>query len=120
MSRGGRGATTVLENNKDLILSEVKVLLAEIVLQNHINLEDVAAVIFSSTADLTSTFPAVAARQLGWNNVPLFGTQEIDNPDSLQYCVRVLLLWNTDISQTEIKQVYLQQAVKLRPDLVGK
>jgi len=89
-------------------LARVAELLTGIVTQNGIQTEDVAAVIFSSTADINAAFPA---------KVPLFGTQEIEAVDAVDKCVRVLLLWNTDKTQKEIRHLYLQGAAVLRRDL---
>jgi len=82
------------------------------------NVQDIAAVIFSSTPNIDSAFPAAGARQLGWDEVPLFGTQEIDCPSGVPLCVRVLILWNTELSQQFIKHVYLREAHALRPDIM--
>jgi len=98
-------------------LARVAELLTGIVTQNGIQTEDVAAVIFSSTADINAAFPAKAAREMGWSDVPLFGTQEIEAVDAVDKCVRVLLLWNTDKTQKEIRHLYLQGAAVLRRDL---
>jgi chorismate mutase len=115
--RGVRGATTVDANDKDQIVARVTELLKVIVNENGIDTEDLAAVIFSSTPDLNTAFPAVAARAIGWSEVPLFGTQEIENPDGVPLCVRVLLLWNTEKNQKQIKHLYLHKAAVLRRDL---
>jgi chorismate mutase len=69
------------------------------------------------THDLDAEFPALAARQLGWLEVPLLCTNELDVPGSLRRCVRVLVHWNTDKPQHEIHHVYIKDAIKLRPDL---
>lgn len=117
MLRGVRGATTVDANTPEEILARVTELLSGLAEQNDIQTEDVAAVIFSSTADLTAAFPAKAARELGWSEVPLFGTQEIEADDGVERCVRVLLLLNTDKTQKEIRHLYLRGAAVLRRDL---
>jgi len=79
--------------------------------------EDIASVFFTTTDDLVSVHPAKAARQMGWENVPMMCAREIPVPGSLPRCVRVLVEWNTEKAQTAIKHVYLREAVKLRPDL---
>lgn len=81
--------------------------------------EDVGSAIFTVTEDLASTFPAQAARQMGWSMVPMMCAREIPVPGSLRKVIRVLVHWNTDVPQSEIKHVYLRDAVKLRPDLVA-
>lgn len=119
--RGVRGATTVLEDRADLILEATKELLSEILKENPaMQLKDIGSVIFSMTIDLKSTFPAQAARQMGWENVPLFCSQEIPVPNALAKCIRVLIHWNTRIPQKNIKHVYLREAVCLRPDIASK
>ncbi|MCA9148144.1 MAG: chorismate mutase [Planctomycetales bacterium] len=115
--RGVRGATTADENSRESILQATRQLLALMIRQNKMEATDVAAVTFSTTVDLNAEFPALAARQLGWLDVPLLCTNEIDVPGSLRKCVRVLVMWNTDVPQSEIKHVYLKGAVQLRPDL---
>jgi chorismate mutase len=77
----------------------------------------VGSAIFSLTRDLDAEFPALAARQLGWLDVPLLCTYEVDVPGSLRRCVRVLIHWNTDKPQPEIRHVYIKEAERLRPDL---
>ena len=84
---------------------------------NEVKREDVASVIFTVTADLNAEFPAMAARQLGWLDVPLLCTREIDGPGALPRCVRILISWNTTQTQDEITHIYRKEAVKLRPDL---
>lgn len=120
MLRGIRGATTVEQNDREQILSRTAELLTELAAVNAINPEDIGAIIFASTPDLPAAFPAAAARRLGWDSVPVFGTQEIDNPDGVPLCIRVLILLNTALPQTAIRHVYLHNAVRLRPDLAAK
>ena len=118
--RGIRGATTVLADQPDLILQATRELLEAILDANfEMEPEDVASAIFTVTDDLCSTFPAQAARQMGWEMVPMLCAQEIPVPEGLPRVVRVLVHWNTELPQSEIKHVYLRDAVKLRPDLVG-
>jgi len=118
--RGIRGATTVSVDEPDLILQATCELLEAILDENEgMKLEDVASAIFTVTDDLTSTFPAQGARQMGWGLVPMMCAREIPVPGSLPRVIRVLVHWNTAILQSEIKHVYLRGAVKLRPDLVA-
>ncbi|MGB7343544.1 MAG: chorismate mutase [Pirellulaceae bacterium] len=115
--RGVRGATTVDANDRDEILTATRQLLAIMIRRNSIESTDVASAMFTVTKDLTAEFPAVAARQLGWLEVPLLCGYEITVEKSLPRCIRVLLHWNTNKTQSEIHHVYLHDAVKLRPDL---
>jgi chorismate mutase len=85
--------------------------------QNGIESEDVASATFTTTTDLDAEFPALAARQLGWLDVPLLCGHEINVPGSLRLCVRVLVHWNTDKAQSEVNHVYIKGAQRLRPDL---
>ncbi|MHB0875086.1 MAG: chorismate mutase [Anaerolineae bacterium] len=117
--RGVRGATTSEENTEAQILACTRELLDRMVTLNGIEPPDIGSVVFTVTPDLTATFPAKAARDLGWVHVPLMCAQEIPVPGSLQRCVRVMLLWNTDRSQDEVAHVYLRGAVSLRPDLAA-
>jgi chorismate mutase len=79
--------------------------------------EEVASVFFTMTPDLSAVHPALAARRMGWGQVPLMCAQEIPVPGGMPRCIRVLLLWNTELSQREIHHVYLGEAASLRPDL---
>jgi chorismate mutase len=115
--RGVRGATTVESNSHDEILTATRQLVALMIRLNGIQPQDVASVIFSVTRDLNAEFPALAARQLGWLEVPLLCTYELDVPGALPRCVRMLVHWNTKKTQDEIVHVYIKDAVKLRPDL---
>ena len=118
--RGIRGATTVPADEPDLILQATRELLEEILDENPgMKPEDIASAIFTVTEDLASTFPAQAARQMGWGLVPMMCAREIPVPGSLRKVIRVLVHWNTDVPQSEITHVYLRDAVKLRPDLVA-
>jgi chorismate mutase len=116
--RGLRGATTVEQNEAQVILDATQVLL-EALLQANPGLrpEDVACAFFTLTEDLNSAYPAEAARRMGWTNVPMLCAQEIPVPGSLPACIRVLLQWNTDLPQQAVRHVYLGKAARLRPDL---
>jgi chorismate mutase len=118
--RGVRGATTVAADEPDLILQATRELLEEILAENeHMKPEDIASAIFTVTDDLASTFPAQAARQMGWSLVPMLCSREIPVPGSLRRVIRVLVHWNTEIPQNGVTHIYLNDAVKLRPDLVS-
>jgi len=115
--RGVRGATTADDNTSEAILTATRQLLALMIRQNDIRPEDVCSAIFTTTVDLNAEFPALAARQLGWMDVPLMCGHEMHVPGSLKRCVRVLLHWNTDKSPDQITHVYVREARRLRPDL---
>ncbi len=115
--RGVRGATTADANTSEEILKATRQLLALIIRQNGIEAADVASAIFSTTDDLDAEFPALAARQLGWLDVALMCTHELDVPKSMRRCIRVLLHWNTDKPAGQITHVYIKDAARLRPDI---
>ena len=120
-TRGIRGATTITADEKEQVLSATQELLTAILAANPaLRTEDIASVIFTTTEAIVSAYPALAARQIGWDLVPMMCTREIPVPGSLSLCIRVLIHWNTDKSQQGIQHVYLRDAVKLRPDLVKK
>ena len=117
MCRRVPGATTVEKNDRQEILSATRQMLALLIRLNGIDKRDVASASFSTTTDLDAEFPALAARQLGWLEVPLLCGHEMSVPGALERCIRILIHWNTDKSQDEITPVYLRQATRLRPDL---
>lgn len=115
--RGVRGATTVESDDRQEILTATRQLLALMIRVNGIDPRDVGSAIFSTTTDLNSEFPALAARQLGWLEVPLLCTHELSVPGSLPRCIRILLHWNTEKTQSQITHIYIRDARRLRPDL---
>lgn len=117
MVRAVRGATTVENNVANEIINETKVLLSKIAEVNELNEEDIISIFFSVTKELDAEFPAVGARQLGWTDIALMCTNEINVQGSLEKCIRVLMHINTKKSNSEIKNVYLKGAKILRPDL---
>ncbi|MDR7518341.1 MAG: chorismate mutase [Armatimonadota bacterium] len=117
--RGIRGATTAVANSADAIQDATRELLLAVVRANQVESDEIAAVFFTATPDLNATYPAEAARQLGWQTVPLLSFADLAVPGSLPRCIRVLLLWNTPRAQEEVVHVYLRGAEVLRPDLAG-
>lgn len=115
--RAIRGAITVPENTKAAILEGTKELLEEIINRNALDNQEVISALFTVTSDLNAAFPAVAAREIGWTDISLMCTNEIDVPGSLKSCIRTLIHFNTEKGNTEIKHVYLKGAAGLRPDL---
>ncbi len=116
--RGIRGAIDVINDQPEAVLAAARELLEAILLANPaLKPADLASVLFTVTDDLQSVYPAQAARQMGWGDVPLMCAREIPVPGGLPCCVRVLLHWNTDLSQTEVRHIYLRGATALRPDL---
>ena len=116
--RGIRGAVTVKENSKEQIWQAARLLVTEILSRNELHAENLGAIIFSMTEDLTEAFPSSAVRQLpAFRLVPLFDTREPAIENSLPLCIRVLILADTDKAQNKIHHVYLGGAKNLRPDL---
>lgn len=116
--RGVRGAITVETDTPEAIYAATRELLTAILAANPgLEIEQIASAFFTLTPDLQAAFPALGARQLGWVEVPLVCSQEIAVPGSLERVLRVLLHWNTDLSQSRIQHVYLKAAARLRPDL---
>lgn len=118
--RGIKGATTVERNARDEILAATTELLQLMIERNGIDPDDVASALFTTTTDLNAEFPAVAARRMGWTEVPLVCAHELDVPGSLGMCLRILLHVNTERSAREIAHVYIRGARVLRPDIVAR
>lgn len=112
--RGVRGATTVKSNSGPEILEATRELIGKLMEANKIEVEDIACVIFTTTSDLNAEFPALAARQMGWKDIALLCSHEMQVPGSIPLCIRVLLLCNTDKKASELVHVYLREAVNLR------
>jgi chorismate mutase len=116
--RGVRGATCAAANSKEAIVNATRQVLLRMVADNAIQPDDIASVFYSTTRDLNAEFPAIAARQLGWTDVPMMCMHEMEVPGSLPMCIRVMIHWNTDRRPAEIRHVYTNGAERLRPDLV--
>lgn len=120
--RGIRGATTVDADRAGDVLDATRELLEEILRANGLSaddFEDIVSAVFTTTPDLTSTFPAEAARTLGMNQVPLLCASEIAVETGMPRCIRVLLHINTSRSQADVVHVYLREARRLRPDVAS-
>jgi chorismate mutase len=117
-TRGIRGATTVDGPRPELVTDAVGELLDEIERVNELNISEVAAAIFTLTDDLPGAAPAAVARKHGWSDVPLLQVLEHGGATGIPHCIRVLVLWNTRSLQTDIRHVYLRDAVTLRPEVV--
>ncbi|GIQ61759.1 chorismate mutase AroH [Paenibacillus cisolokensis] len=116
--RGIRGAITVEANEERPILDATAELVERIVAENGISPEDIGCVFITVTDDLDSAFPARAIRQMaGWELVPLMCALEVPVKGSLEKCIRLMVLVNTDKRQDQIRHVYLGGARALRPDL---
>lgn len=116
--RGVRGATSVAADTREGILEATRELLREVLRANQIEqFDDIVSILFTTTPDLTATFPAEAARELGMQLVPLLCASEIAVPGRLPKCVRLLMHLNTEKPPKDIVHVYLREARSLRPDI---
>jgi len=97
-------------------LAATEELLELMIAANGLQADDVASVIFTTTPDLVSEYPALAARKLGWLDTALLCGHEMKVPHGLQKCIRILVYWNTAKSIKEIQHIYIKEAVTLRPD----
>jgi chorismate mutase len=111
-----RGAISVSEDDGQEILDATTELMREIMDRNALEPERVVSCIFTVTDDLTAEFPAVAARALGFERVPLLCAREIPVPGSLPRVIRVLIHYYAD-DDHEARHVYLREAAGLREDL---
>lgn len=115
--RGIRGATVCSKDDREAILTATRELLREVMRANpSLSVPDISSVVFTTTPDLSAAFPAQAARELGWDTVPTLCAREIPVPEALPRCIRLLIHWNTELSQVDVRHVYLGRAGQLRPD----
>lgn len=119
--RGIRGATTAAGNDAAAIVEATEELLRQLVTLNQVDPDEVAFAYFTTTRDLDAEFPALAARRMGWLDVPLLCGHDMEvrqpNPRGVPRCVRILLLYNTDRPQREMRHAYLRGAVAIKQDL---
>ena len=115
--RALRGATTVDEDTPDQINERVGALVNEMLARNDVDKDDLISVIFTATDDVTSMFPAAAARAVGLGDVPLLCARELAIAGGTPRCIRVLMHLTTERSRSELRHVYLAGAEGLRDDL---
>lgn len=119
--RGIRGATTASANTAEAIVEATRELLAELVRLNSLDVDEVAFCYLTTTPDLDAEFPALAARQLGWVDVPLLCGHDMNvrlpNPRGVPMCIRAVLLYNTDAPQRAMRHAYLRGAAAIQADL---
>ena len=119
--RALRGATTIDIDEPAHIADRVEALVRTMLERNGLTTDDLISMLFNATADVHSTFPATAARaripELA--DVPLMNTTELDVTGALQRCIRVMAHANTDVPRADVRHVFLEGAVVLRPDLAG-
>jgi len=119
--RGIRGATTAAANTAEAINEATEELLKELVRLNGLTPDDIACAFLTTTTDLDAEFPAHAARRLGWTQVALLCGHDMNvrqpNPRGIPMCIRVLILYNTERAQTEMRFAYLRGAKAIQADL---
>jgi len=115
--RGFRGASSCAANTADEIVEVTQELLLAMMERNALRHDDVISVLFTTTPDLTASFPAAAARGIGFGDVPLLCASEINVPGAMPLTVRVLLHAYTERERSELRHVYLRNTSSLRDDL---
>ncbi|TMC91225.1 MAG: chorismate mutase [Chloroflexi bacterium] len=119
--RGIRGATTATANTSEAIVEATDELLRELITVNELDMEEICFAFFTTTTDLNAEFPAYAARRIGWVDVPLLCSHDMNvtlpNPRGVPMAIRVLLLYNTDKPQSAMRTVYLRGAQAIKADL---
>lgn len=113
-----RGAIVIEENTRESILKGTKDVLEQMIMNNTIDIESIISIIFSATRDLTASYPAPVARELGIFDASLLCVQEMYVENSMAMCIRILMNVNKECCQKDIKHVYLNGAENLRPDLI--
>ena len=116
---GIRGAITVDEDRPEAIERATGQLLQEMLTRNEVVSKDLVTIFFSATPDITTAYPAAAARALGLLDVPLFGSCELGVVDAPERCIRVLIQCYAAKSRPEVRHVYLKGAAALRSDLAN-
>lgn len=116
--RALRGATTIDNNTKDEIFSASQEMIKKLIDDNEINIDDIASIIFSVTPDIDAAFPAASVRKMGISNVPLLDVAQPQVDGALKMCIRVIIHFNTEKNNEELKHAYLRGAKILRPDLI--
>jgi len=115
--RAIRGAVQIDGNDRDLILEGTAELVSEVMARNDLTTDDIISVLFTVTPDLTAEFPALAARKLGFHDVPLICANEIPVPGAMPRVVRLLAHVETSRPRSDIQHVYLRGTVALRQDI---
>jgi chorismate mutase len=115
--RAVRGATTVESDDAEEIAVATRELLTGMLQANDLDLENIISVFFTTSPDLTASFPAAAARGIGFHTVPLICASEINVPGAKSHCIRVMLHAYSSRSRDDIRHVYLRDAQNLRDDL---
>ena len=117
MVRALRGATTVDRDSPETIVEATQELLEQMLARNEAAPDHLISLVFTTTPDLISEFPAAAARALGISDVPLLCATEIAVPGAMPRCIRVLMHLHTELGRDRLRHVYLNDASQLRTDL---
>lgn len=115
--RAVRGAISVDRDERDLVLAASAELVREVLERNQLTPDDLVSIVFTATPDLTSEFPAYAARLMGLVDVPLLCASEIAVPGAMPRVLRLLAHVETDLTRSQVRHVYLRAAAALRTDL---
>jgi chorismate mutase len=115
--RAIRGATQVDADDREQVLEATRELVSTVMERNRLTHDDVISILFTATPDLVSEFPALAARELGFGDVPLMCATEIDVPHALPRVLRLMAHVETEVPRAEIQHVYLRGATALRRDI---
>jgi chorismate mutase len=115
--RAIRGAVQLDANEREQIMDGTTELVTEVMSRNKLSTDQVVSVIFTATPDLTMEFPALAARSLGFQEVPLLCCTEMAVPGSMPRVVRLMMHIETEVSRAQIQHVYLRGAAALRLDI---
>jgi chorismate mutase len=115
--RAVRGATTLDEDTREQVIERTQELLREVFARNGFEQDDVVSIVFTATDDISSAFPAEAAREAGIALVPLLCARELEIRGGIERCIRILLHVHTTLSPAELRHPYLHGARQLRTDL---
>ena len=115
--RAVRGATQLDQDTREHMLDRVAELVTDVMGANGLGVDDFISIIFTATSDLVSEFPAYAARQLGFSDVPLVCARELEIEGSMPRVVRLMAHVDTDLPRADVTHVYLHGAANLRRDL---
>ena len=115
--RAVRGATQLVTDTREQMLDRVAEMVTEVMAVNRLDVDDFISVIFTATSDLVAEFPAYAARQLGFGEIPLLCARELEIEGSMPRVVRMMAHVETELPRADITHVYLHGAAALRTDL---
>lgn len=117
--RAVRGATTVERDEADHVTKRVQELVSECLARNELSNDDLVSILFTATSDISSKFPASAARAAGLDDVPLLGAQELDVEGMVPMCIRLMAHVYTHKTRSELRHVFMHDAQQLRADLAN-